>query len=71
MTVEQAKAAGYELIQASPFEVGLLYKGTGVRTWWAGDFQCRMPGLDAPEVQESIEANERYLEESAKLRNEA
>jgi len=49
----------YELIKASPFEVGLLRNGLGVRTWWARDFDCKMPDLRHPLVQEAIAACER------------
>lgn len=57
---------GYTLVQASPFEVGLLFKGQGVRTWWVGDFGCRMPDLDDFRVVEAIECHQRYLREYEK-----
>jgi hypothetical protein len=60
MTAKEAKAAGYQVIKASPFEVGLVHKEKGVRTWWAKDFGGRMPGLDHWLVQEAIEINERW-----------
>ena len=54
-------STGYTLIQASPFEVGLLYNGEGVRTWWVADFQCRMPELTDQRVAEAIKAHQRFL----------
>lgn len=49
----------YELIKASPYEVGLLRNGRGMRTWWAKEFDCKMPDLSHPLVQEAIAACER------------
>ena len=58
MTIQQAQDLGYALIKASPFEVGLLKNGRGIRTWFAQDFGGRMPKLDHSLVQEAIRLNE-------------
>ena len=58
MTIQQAQDLGYALIKASPFEVGLLKDGRGIRTWWAREFAGRMPKLDHSLVQEAIRLNE-------------
>ena len=60
MTADEAKAAGYEVVAASTFEVGLIHKGKGVRTWWARDFKLWLPPLDHPMIQEAININEEY-----------
>lgn len=54
MTAEDAKALGYEVIAASPFEVGLSKNGVGLRTWWCQDFDRKLPGLDHPIIQQAI-----------------
>ena len=61
MTAKEAKQKGYEVTKASPFEVGLVHQGKGVRTWWARDFGGKMPKLDHSLIQEAIHANERFL----------
>jgi hypothetical protein len=58
MTIQQAQDLGYALMKASPFEVGLIKSGRGVRTWWAREFAGRMPKLDHSLVQEAIRLNE-------------
>lgn len=55
MTAEEAKAKGYEIVPASAFEVGLLKNGRGMRTWWANDFDGKLPGLDHPLIQAAID----------------
>ena len=58
MTIQQAVDLGYALIKASPYEVGLVKNGRGVRTWWARDFGGKMPKLDHSLVQEALRFNE-------------
>jgi hypothetical protein len=58
MSKEDAAAKGYELIKAGAFEVGLLKKGMGIRTWWVSDFDGKTPELDHPLVQKAIEITE-------------
>lgn len=61
MTEEEAKAAGYEVVFASPYEVGLLYKGKGVRTWWTNQLHRSantLPPITHPKIQEAIRINE-------------
>jgi hypothetical protein len=65
MNAEEAKALGYEVIEVSPFEVGLVQNfdcghSEGVRTWWASDFNGKLPPLDHPLILKTIEINERY-----------
>ena len=64
MTAEEAKAAGYEVVAASPFEVGLLNNGRGLKTWWAREFDCKMPTLDHPLIQEAINVFETYAKDN-------
>lgn len=59
MNAEEAKELGYELIAASSIEVGLLYKGEGLRTWWASRFNGEIPPLDHPDIMDAIEIHER------------
>ncbi len=58
MTIDEAKAKGYEIKAASMFEVGLIKKGVGMRTWFAGTFGGKMPDLDHPVIQECIQVCE-------------
>lgn len=60
MTKEEAKALGYEVIAASPFEVGLIKRGKGCRTWFCQDFDRKLPELDHPLIQEAIRVREEY-----------
>lgn len=60
MTIAEAEKLGYEVIEASPFEVGLLKNGKGVRTWFCQDFDRKLPPLDHPKIQETI----KIIEES-------
>lgn len=57
-SINEAKALGYALIKASPYEVGLIKNGHGIRTWWASEFGGKMPKLDHPEIQEAIRITE-------------
>jgi hypothetical protein len=59
MNAKQAEALGYSVVKASPFEVGLVKNGTGVRTWFCQDFDRKLPRLDHPLIQKAIKANER------------
>jgi hypothetical protein len=59
MTAKEAKALGYAVIKASPYEVGLVRNGKGIRTWWARDFGGKLPKLDHSLIQEAIRACER------------
>jgi hypothetical protein len=52
--IDEAAADGYVLTKASPFEVGLVRHGIGIRTWYARDFGGKMPKLDHALVQEAI-----------------
>jgi len=61
MTAEEAKALGYEVIKASPFEVGLVKGDRGIRTWRCQDFDRRLPPLDHPKILEAIAIHENYL----------
>lgn len=58
MTIDEAKALGYSVKPASPFEVGLIKNGKGIKTWWAKDFGGKMPKLDHSLIQEAIRINE-------------
>lgn len=64
MTAKEAAAKGYRLIQASAFEVGLIYRERGVRTWWAGTFGCRMPDFSDPVIMDAVERHEQHLRET-------
>ncbi len=61
MTIEEAKSAGYRVVKASPFEVGLVKGDKGVRTWWAKEFNCQLPSLDHWAIQEAISIHEAAL----------
>ena len=65
MTAKEAEELGYEVIVASPFEVGLVKKfdcgRKGVRTWWCSDFDRKLPPIDHPVILETIEINEKML----------
>ena len=52
----------YEIVEASPFEWGLVYKGLGCRTWWKSHFEER-PTLEHPEIKHAIENNEAFIKE--------
>jgi hypothetical protein len=54
MNRAEAKKLGYEVIKASPFEVGLMRNGKGIRTWFCQDFDRKLPGLDHPLIIEAI-----------------
>lgn len=69
MTAAEAKLAGYELVKASPYEVGLLKNGKGIRTWWARDFDCALPTLEHPLIQEAIRITEEHTSMSSKPQN--
>jgi hypothetical protein len=58
MNKAEAEKLGYKLIAASPFEVGLLKNGKGIRTWWCRDFGYQIPPLDHPEILRTIQTNE-------------
>lgn len=58
MTAAEATALGYELVEASAFELGLLKNGQGLRTWWKTDGQGRRLTLDHPLVMEAIGVQE-------------
>ena len=60
MTKEEAGKLGYEVIAASPIEVGLTKNEKGLMTWWARDFDGKLPSLDHPKVQEAIQSNENF-----------
>jgi hypothetical protein len=49
---------GYRIIAASPFEVGLVKNGMGLRTWYATEFGGKLPRLDHPIIQAAIKAQE-------------
>lgn len=54
MTVQQLRDLGYEVVKASPCEVGLVFRDKGIRTWFCQDFDHRLPGLDHPIIAETI-----------------
>lgn len=59
MTAKEAKKLGYEVIAASPFEVGLIKNGKGIRTWWLGQFGGnQLPPLDHYLIREAIRITE-------------
>lgn len=64
MTAKEARALGYKLIKASPFEVGLIKNDKGIRTWWASEFGGKMPPLDHYEIIRAIEAQEELERDS-------
>lgn len=63
MTSKEAKNLGYKIVAASPFEVGLVKNGKGIRTWWAQDFNGKMPALNHPEIQKAIAITEEMKEQ--------
>lgn len=58
MTAKEAKELGYEVVAASPFEVGLVKNGKGIRTWFCQEFDRKLPSLDHPEIQRAIKITE-------------
>jgi len=66
MTAKEAETLGYMVVEASPFEVGLIHGNDGVRTWFANEFHDhpetgrRLPPLDHPLIQQAIEIHEAY-----------
>lgn len=64
MTAQEAAALGYEVVRASPYEVGLVKnsdsQSRGIRTWWCMDFDRELPSLDHAVIQKAIEINESY-----------
>jgi hypothetical protein len=54
MNKTEAEKLGYKVIKASPFEVGLMRNGKGIRTWFCQDFDRKLPGLDHPLIIEAI-----------------
>ena len=66
MTIQEAEKLGYEVIAASPFEVGLVKNGKGIRTWFSQSFDWpgvkswsgKLPNLDHPEIQRAIAITE-------------
>lgn len=54
MTEQEAKALGYSVVKASPFEVGLVKNGKGIRTWFCQDFGRKLPRLDHPDIMRAI-----------------
>jgi len=63
MTIKEAEENGYRVVAASPFEVGLIHNGRGIRTWFCNDFYRTLPPLDHPKIQEAIAVNEALLHE--------
>lgn len=60
MTSQEADALGYEIIQASAYEVGLTKNGKGIRTWFNVTFDGQNIDFDHPEIRKAIEINESY-----------
>ena len=58
MTTQESKKIGYKVIAASPFEVGLVKNGKGIRTWFSQSFDGKLPTMDHPKIQEAIRINE-------------
>ncbi len=52
---------GYRVVWASAFEVGLLYNGKGLRTWWASEFDGQLPSFNHPKVREAITINDEQV----------
>ena len=71
MTAQQATEAGFEVVAASAFEVGLVKRGRGVRTWWAKEFGGHLPGLEHPLIQQAIMAHEEMEREWQDLKARA
>lgn len=65
MTKEEAELLGYQIIKASFCEVGLIRGDRGVRTWWASDFDCRLPPLDNPVIMEAIDIDNAIMNRGA------
>jgi len=63
MTAQEAAALGYEVVKASPFEVGLIKNEKGIMTWFCQDFDRKLPDLDHPKIQEAIEIQEEFEKE--------
>lgn len=59
----------YSVVAASACEVGLLYKDTGVRTWFNSEFSG-MPDLNHPKIRRAIEINEADLELKAAMQKQ-
>lgn len=58
MTIEESEKLGYEIIAASPFEIGLVKNGKGIRTWFNQEFHGKLPMLDDAKIQKAIEISE-------------
>lgn len=58
MTIQEAVQKGYELVKASPFEVGIIKNGQGLRTFWLAEFGGKMPTLAHPQIQAAIAIQE-------------
>jgi hypothetical protein len=54
---DDARSLGYEVVEASAIELGLVKTGRGIRTWWKSEFNG-WPKLSHPKVQEAIRINE-------------
>lgn len=61
MTREEAEQLGYRVIKASDFEVGLVKGDKGVRTWWAQDFDRKLPDLGHHRILRAAQAYEDFL----------
>jgi len=68
VTPEEAKALGYEVIKASAYEVGLVKGDRGVRSWWASDFDGKLPDLLHPTIMETVNRNEESAKETGHFR---
>ena len=64
MNTQESKKMGYKVIAASPFEVGLVKNGKGIRTWFSQSFGGKMPTMDHPEIQRTIAINEEFEREN-------
>ncbi len=67
MNAQDVKVLGYEVKWASAFEVGLIKNGQGCRTWWAKDFDGKLPPLDHTLILEAVfkqESLERWFTKS-------
>ena len=58
MTAQEAEKLGYQVVRASPSEVGITKNGEGIRTWWAKDFEGKLPALEHPLILKAIETHE-------------
>lgn len=67
LTAKEAAERGYKVSMASAGEVGLMKGDLGLRTWWIGAFDSKLPPLDHPAVADAIANHESILERFPKF----